>query len=107
MAEITLTADNFDSAVVKSTIPVLIDFWAPWCMPCRMIAPMLEEMSVQYAGKLTVGKINVDQEGDLANRFNIVSIPTLVVFKDGEMVRQRVGALPRPEIENLVKDLVQ
>ena len=105
-AEVTLTAANFESEVLKSAIPVLVDFWAEWCMPCKMIAPAIDQLATTYEGKLKVGKVNVDQESDLAGRHNIVSIPTLLVFKDGKVVRQKVGAVPKHELENLVKDLV-
>jgi thioredoxin 1 len=105
-AEVNLTAANFESEVLKSAIPVLVDFWAEWCMPCKMIAPAIDQLATTYAGKLKVGKVNVDQESDLAGRHNIVSIPTLLVFKDGKVVRQKVGAVPKHELENLVKDLI-
>ncbi|MCX7949397.1 MAG: thioredoxin [Treponemataceae bacterium] len=104
--EVTLTASNFEAEVLKSSVPVLVDFWAQWCMPCKMIAPLMEQIADQYAGRLKVGKVNVDEENELAGRYNIVSIPTLMVFKNGEVVRQKVGALPRHEIENLFKDLI-
>ncbi|MCX7655937.1 MAG: thioredoxin [Treponemataceae bacterium] len=104
--EVTLTASNFEAEVLNSSVPVLVDFWAQWCMPCKMIAPLLEQIAEQYAGRLKVGKVNVDEENELAGHYDIVSIPTLMVFKDGEVVRQKVGALPRHEIENLFKDLL-
>jgi thioredoxin 1 len=104
--EVTLTASNFDTEVLQSSVPVLVDFWAEWCMPCRMIAPLLEQLATQYTGKLKVAKVNVDQENELATRYNIVSIPALIVFKDGKIVRQKVGALPKHELENLFKDLI-
>ncbi|MCA1951324.1 MAG: thioredoxin [Treponema sp.] len=104
--EVTLTASNFDAEVMQSSLPVLIDFWAEWCMPCKMIAPLVDQIASQYAGKLKVGKVNVDEESELANRFGIVSIPTLLVIKNGSVVRQRVGALPKHELENLFKDLI-
>lgn len=104
--EITLTSANFDTEVMQSTTPVLIDFWAEWCMPCKMVAPLIDQIASQYAGKLKVGKVNVDEESELANRFGIISIPTLLVIKDGQVVRQRVGALPKHELENLFKDLL-
>ena len=106
MAEITLTSDNFKTEVLESDVPVIIDFWADWCMPCKMISPILEEMSETYAGKLKVGKINVDDQVDLASEYNIVSIPTLLVFNNGELVKQHVGAAPKPAIEELVKEFV-
>ncbi|AEJ20180.1 thioredoxin [Gracilinema caldarium] len=105
-AEVTLTSANFDTEVMQSTTPVLIDFWAEWCMPCKMLAPLIDQIASQYAGKLKVGKVNVDEDSELANRFGIVSIPTLLVMKDGNVIRQRVGALPKHELENLFKDLI-
>lgn len=106
MSEITVTTANFEQEVLKSTVPVLVDFWAEWCGPCRMIAPMVEELAHAYEGKLKVGKVNVDAEGDLANQFGIVSIPTLIVFKDGREAKKYVGALPKHQIEALFKDLL-
>jgi len=105
-AEVNLTSANFDAEVMQASTPVLIDFWAEWCMPCKMVAPLIDQIATQYAGKLKVGKVNVDEDSELANRFGIVSIPTLLVMKDGKVVRQRVGALPKHELENLFKDLL-
>ena len=102
--EITITADNFDTEVTNSDVPVLIDFWAEWCMPCKMIAPVLEEIGAEYDGKLKVGKLDVDSEGELAMKFSVQSIPTLLLFKNGEEVARKVGAVPKPAIEELVKD---
>ncbi len=104
--EVTLTASNFDAEVLQSPTPVLIDFWAEWCMPCKMVAPLVDQIASQYEGKLKVGKVNVDTESELANKFGIISIPTLLVMKDGKVVKQRVGALPKHELENLFKDLL-
>ena len=104
--EVTLTTENFESEVLKSDLPVLIDFWAEWCGPCKMISPIVEELAEAYAGKLKVGKLNVDEEGDIAAQYGIISIPTLLLFKDGELVNKQVGAVPRPAIEGLFKDLV-
>ncbi len=104
--EVTLTSDNFEEEVLKSPVPVLVDFWAEWCGPCRMIAPAVEELARTYEGKLKVGKVDVDSQGELAGRFGIISIPTLMVFKDGKTARQKVGALPKPQIEGLFKDLI-
>jgi thioredoxin 1 len=104
--ELTLTAENFPAEVLQSTQPVLVDFWAEWCMPCRMIAPAVAQVAETYKGKLKVGKVNVDDEGDIASQYGIISIPTLMVFKDGNVVKQKVGALPKHEIENLVKDFI-
>jgi len=105
-AEITFTAANFKAEVLDSNIPVLVDFWAEWCMPCRMIAPSVAQIAEAYAGKVKVGKVNVDDEGDIAAQYGIISIPTLLVFKDGQLAKQKVGAVPKHEIENLLKDLI-
>lgn len=105
-AEIVITAENFETEVMSSDKPVLVDFWAEWCMPCRMIAPMVEQIAEANAGRLKVGTVNVDEQPDLANRFGIISIPALLVFKNGELVQQRLGAVPKHEIEGLFKDLV-
>ncbi len=105
-SQLTITNDNFEAEVEKSEVPVLIDFWAEWCMPCRMVAPIVEEIAEAYDGKLKVGRVDVDAQGDLAARFNVMSIPTLIVFNSGEVVGQRVGAVPRPAIEELFKELV-
>ncbi len=105
-AGLEITANNFATEVEQSGMPVLVDFWAEWCMPCRMIGPHIDELAKTYAGKIKVGKVNVDSESDLASRFNIISIPTLIVFKDGKPHKQKVGALPKHEIENMFKDLI-
>jgi thioredoxin 1 len=105
-AEITLTSANFQTEVLNSSVPVLIDFWAEWCMPCKMIGPAVDQLATDYEGRLKVAKVNVDQESELAGQHNIVSIPTILVYKDGKIVRQKVGAVPKHEIENLFKDLV-
>ncbi|MDX9783595.1 MAG: thioredoxin [Spirochaetia bacterium] len=101
--EVTLTSANFQKEVLESSIPVLVDFWAEWCMPCRMIAPSIAQIAEAYSGKVKVGKVNVDDEGDIASQYGIISIPTLLYFKDGQMVKQKVGALPKHEIENFIK----
>ncbi|WP_020614081.1 thioredoxin [Sediminispirochaeta bajacaliforniensis] len=104
--EVTLTSANFEDEVQNSAIPVLVDFWAEWCVPCKMIGPILEEIAEDFDGKIKVGKINVDQEEALAGRFNIISIPTLMVFKGGEVVNQQVGAGSRDAIEKLFADYI-
>jgi thioredoxin 1 len=103
---ITITNDNFESEVLKSPIPVLIDFWADWCGPCKMIGPFIDQLAEEYSGRIKIGKVNVDEQGDIAGKHGIVSIPTLVVYKDGRPVRQKVGAAPKRDIEALFKDLV-
>jgi thioredoxin 1 len=105
-SEVRITGGNFDGEVLQSSIPVLVDFWADWCRPCKMVGPLLAQLSQEYAGRVKIGKVNVDEENDLAGQHNIVSIPTMVIYKDGKIVRQQVGALPKNEIENLFKDLV-
>ena len=91
-ATLTVTDGSFDSDVIKSGTPVLVDFWATWCGPCKMIAPVLEEIAGEKAGALTVAKLDVDANPETARAFNVVSIPTLILFKDGEPVKRIVGA---------------
>ena len=95
---ITVTADDFD-ALVGSDTPTLVDFWADWCGPCRAVAPALEELATDYADKLTVAKVNVDENQALALDYEVMSIPTLVIFKDGVEKKRLVGALPKGQIE--------
>lgn len=105
-AEITLTSDNFKKEVLESSIPVLVDFWAEWCMPCKMLSPFIAQIAEAYKDKIKVGKLNVDDQGDIASQYGIISIPTLIVFSEGQIVCQKVGAAPRHEIEKLFKDLI-
>ncbi len=99
----TITDANFESEVLKASQPVLIDFWATWCGPCRAIAPVVEQLAKEYTGKLKVGKIDIDQNPKVPTQYDVRSIPTLLVFKDGKVVGQIVGAVPRPKIEDLIK----
>ncbi len=92
-----IEVDNytFDEIVLKSDVPVLVDFWAPWCAPCRIIAPVLEEIAQEYGGRVKVVKLNTDQNPQLAVRYNVMSIPTLLLFRNGQVVDQIVGAVPK------------
>jgi len=103
MAAKAVTEREWETEVLQSPTPVLVDFWAIWCGPCRLIAPIVEELATQYAGKLKVLKVDVDQEQNLAIRYGIMSIPTLLLFKGGKVVDQIVGALPRHVIEERVR----
>jgi thioredoxin 1 len=100
---LTLTEDDFDDQIASSTTPVLVDFWAAWCPPCKAIAPSLEEIAVEMGQRARVAKVNVDVNGDLANRFGIRSIPTLMVFKRGRVVDQMIGAAPKDQIKRMVE----
>ena len=102
MAEVKITNDNFQSEVMESNIPVLLDFWAIWCGPCKMIAPVVEQIANEYEGKVKGGKINVDEEEILAAAFDISSIPTLVVIKDGKVDGARVGYCQKGDIIKLL-----
>jgi len=101
-SEIQVTKDNFKQEVLDSSVPVLVDFGAAWCMPCKMMDPVLEKVAEDFSGKVKIAKINVDEEQELASQHNIVSIPTLLVFKGGEIVDKKVGAVPRPVIDGLL-----
>jgi thioredoxin 1 len=101
-----VTSGNFEEEVLKSPLPVLVDFWAEWCGPCRMIGSVLDQIAEEYSGRLKVCKINVDEEGDLAGRHGIVSIPALVVYHNGTLIRQQTGAIPKPQIQLLFNDLL-
>ena len=104
MAVIKLTSENFEEEVIKSSIPVVVDFWAEWCGPCRMQSPIIDDLAESMQGKLKVGKVNVDDEGDLAAKYNIMSIPTLLFFKDGNVVNTAVGLHSKQEILDLIKE---
>ena len=91
MAVITITKENYDEEVIKSPVPVLLDFWATWCGPCRMLSPIVDEIANEVEGKAKVGKINVDEQPELAKEFGVMSIPTLVVMKNGEIASRDVG----------------
>lgn len=100
---ITATDQNFDQEVIKSDKPVLVDFWAVWCGPCRMIAPVVEELANEYDGKAVVAKLNVDENPQVSMKYGIRSIPTLLIFKNGQVVDQIVGAVPKNVIDSKLK----
>lgn len=102
MSELKITKENFEQ-VVKSDIPVLIDFWAAWCGPCRMMSPVVAELAEEFAGKAIVGKVNVDEESELAAAFGVASIPMFAVLKDGKVVDTKVGAMPKANLEAMLK----
>ena len=102
MAEITITGENFEREVVQSDKPVLLDFWASWCGPCMMVAPVLKEIADEYEGKVRVGKVNVDEQPALADKFHISSIPTLILMKNGAIVQTSVGFKMKAQIEAML-----
>jgi thioredoxin 1 len=97
------TVSNFDQEVIKSNIPVLVDFWAEWCGPCRMIGPIVEDLGKELAGQLKVGKVNVDNESPLASQYGIRNIPTMLIFKNGQVADKIVGALPKPMLMSKIQ----
>ena len=103
MAELVITSENYEKEFLKSDIPVLLDFWATWCGPCRMLGPVIAQIAEEYEGKIKVGKVNVDEEGELANAFGINSIPFVVLMKDGQVVKTSVGYKPKADIEAMLK----
>lgn len=98
MAELKITTDNFEQEVLKSDIPVVVDFWASWCGPCRMLAPIIAEIAEEQAGKIRVGKLNVDEEPQLAAKYRVMSIPMVALFKNGEVVETSIGYKPKEEL---------
>ncbi len=98
MSVVTITKDNFQQVVLDAQGPILVDFWASWCGPCKMLSPLVDEVAAETAGKAVVGKVNVDEQPELAQKFGVMSIPTLLVFNKGEVVQTSVGAVPKAKI---------
>lgn len=105
MAEKTVNTQNWEEEVLQSEVPVMVDFGAEWCMPCRMIAPMIEEIAKEYEGKIKVGKLNIDDNQSLAQKYNIMGVPTLLFFKQGQVVDRVVGVAAKKNIENKIKNI--
>ena len=105
MAEhcLTLTKENFDKEVLQSEQAVLVDFWASWCGPCRMVSPLIDEIANDFQGKAKVGKVNVDEQQELAKKYRVMTIPTVAVFKHGEVVEKKVGAYPKEEFAQMLQ----
>lgn len=99
---LTITKDNFDSEVINSDVPVLVDFWASWCGPCKMISPVIDELASDFDGKAKVGKINVDEQRELAMQYRVMSIPTVMLFKNGEVIDKAVGARTKDDFAEMI-----
>lgn len=102
MLEVILTKDNFEKEVINSKIPVLVDFYADWCGPCKALSPVISEIAKEYDGKVKVCKLNIDTEDEIADSYNVMSVPTLLLFKEGQIAKMMVGYRPKKDIENLI-----
>ena len=101
-----ITDYNFEAEVLKSDIPVLVDIWAPWCGPCRIVGPIIEELAGEYAGKMKVGKLNVDDNSETAMKYQVQSIPTILIFKDGQEIQRIIGARPKPAFKKDIDAII-
>lgn len=106
MSDIKITDQTFQKDVIESKLPVLLDFWAPWCNPCRMVSPIIEELAKEYEGKVVVGKINVDENPDTASQFGIMSIPTVMVFRGGKPMKSLTGAHSKDTYKKMINELI-
>ena len=101
-----LTKENFDGEVIKSDLPYMVDFWASWCGPCKMVSPVIDELEKEYQGRLNVGKVNVDEQGELASEYAIVSIPTIMIFKNGKVIEKIVGARSMDDFCDIIDNVL-
>ena len=106
MADIIFTDQNFDAEVLKSETPVVVDFWAPWCGPCKIVSPIIEELAVDYSGKVKVGKLNVDENPNTAGGYNVMSIPTIMLFKDGKPLKSVIGAQSKDNFKKAIDEML-
>ena len=104
--EITFTDDNFKKEVLESAVPVVVDFWAEWCMPCRVVSPIIEEMAGEYSGKVKVGKLNVDQNPHMAQHYGVMSIPSIIFFKNGQPVKTMIGAQGKENYKKTIEEVL-
>lgn len=104
---INVTDGNFQKAVLESPLPVIVDFWAPWCGPCRMVAPILDKVAKEYADKLIVAKVNTDENQEWAGKYGVQGIPTMLMLKDGKIVHRQVGALPEPMLKDVINQFLE
>lgn len=104
MADFVVTDQNFEAEVLKSQLPVLVDFWAPWCGPCKIVSPIVEELATEYIGKVKVGKMNVDENPETAGQFGVMSIPTLMVFKNGQPIKTMIGVQGKEAIAKMIEE---
>ncbi len=106
MSDLNITDQSFEEEVLKNKLPVLVDFWAPWCAPCRIVSPIIEELAKEYEGKLKVGKVNVDENPNTASRFGIMSIPSILIFKNGEPVKTMIGAQSKENFKKGIDEVL-